>query len=134
MTGTATQFEWIIRDESVHLAFGMDLVSQIRAENPNVWNPEFEYKIISLIKEAVSLEKAYIDDVMPRGILGMNREGLYEWIEYIADRRAERLGLSELYGTNNPYPWLSTAMDITREAHFFERTPTEYSTGQLEWD
>jgi ribonucleoside-diphosphate reductase beta chain len=134
MKGVGTQFEWIIRDESVHLAFGMDLINQILIENPDIWSDGFSDLILSLIKEAVSLEKAYITDVLPRGILGMNQEGLSEWIEYIADRRAQRLGLSEIYGTNNPYPWLSTAMDLPSDTNFFEGRPTEYSKGQLDWD
>lgn len=134
MVGIGQQFEYIMRDESVHLAFGCDLINTIKKENPTVWSKEFQDEIVHLIKQAVDLEKAYAHDACPQGLLGINAEQFALYVEYIADRRLERLGLSKVYQTPNPFPWMSQAVDLNKEKNFFETRVTEYQAGgSLEW-
>ncbi len=133
MIGIGEQFEFIMRDESVHLAFGCDLISNIIQENPGVWSPDFQDNTISLIKQAVELEKDYANDACPNGLLGINAEQFCNYVEYIADRRLIRLGLPKQYETENPFLWMSKATDLTKEKNFFETTVTEYKSGGLKW-
>ena len=57
-----------------------------------------------------------------------------EYVQHIADRRLERIGLEIKYCSGNPFPWMSETMDLTTESNFFERTVTEYQTsGSLSW-
>ena len=95
MVGIGQQFEYIMRDESIHLAFGCDLINTIIAENPEIWTQEFKEEIIQLIKQAVNLEQRYAYDACPKGILGINAQQFCDYVEYIADRRFERLGLQK---------------------------------------
>ena len=135
MVGIGEQFEYIMRDESVHLAFGCDLINTIKAENPAIWTQEFQYELVELIKQAVILEKQYALDACPQGLLGINAEQFCEYVEHIADRRLERIDLPKVYGKKNPFPWLSQATDLSKEKNFFETRVTEYQTaGSLEWD
>jgi ribonucleoside-diphosphate reductase beta chain len=135
MTGIGEQFEYIMRDESLHLAFGCDLINTIKAENPQVWTEEFQEEIVELIKQAVILEKHYALDACPQGLLGINAEQFCEYVEYIADRRLERIDLPKVYGRKNPFPWMSQAVDLSKEKNFFETRVTEYQTaGSLEWE
>ncbi|MBY0109716.1 MAG: ribonucleotide-diphosphate reductase subunit beta [Candidatus Babeliaceae bacterium] len=135
MIGIGQQFEYIMRDESVHLAFGCDLINTIKAENPEVWTPEFQDNIVSLIKRAVELECAYAFDACPQGLLGINAQQFSHYVEHIADRRLARIGLPEQYGKENPFPWLSQSTDLNKEKNFFETRVTEYQTaGSLEWE
>ncbi len=135
MTGIGEQFQFILRDESVHLAFGTDLINEIVSENPSIWTEEFKKKITENIKRAVELEYEYTKDCLPRGILGLNADGIYEYIKYIADRRLERIGLPKVYNAENPFPWMSEIMDLRKEKNFFETRVTEYKTGgTLSWD
>ncbi|MBS1986794.1 ribonucleotide-diphosphate reductase subunit beta [Candidatus Dependentiae bacterium] len=135
MVGIGEQFEYIMRDESVHLAFGCDLINTIKAENPAIWTQEFQDEIVELIQHAVILEKQYALDACPQGLLGINAEQFCEYVEYIADRRLERIDLPKVYGKKNPFPWLSQATDLSKEKNFFETRVTEYQTaGSLEWD
>jgi len=135
MVGIGEQFEYIMRDESIHLAFGCDLVNTIKAENPGVWTQQFQDEIVELIQQAVILEKQYALDACPQGLLGINAEQFCEYVEYIADRRLERIDLPKVYGKKNPFPWLSQATDLSKEKNFFETRVTEYQTaGSLEWD
>ncbi|MEX0918115.1 MAG: ribonucleotide-diphosphate reductase subunit beta [Candidatus Paceibacterota bacterium] len=134
MPGIGDQFQYILRDESIHLAFGLDLINTIKQENPDIWTDEFVADITEKIKSAVELEKRYVDDAMPKGILGLNPASVKEYVEYIADRRFDRLGLPLQYNTKSPFPWMSEIIDMAKEKNFFETKVTEYKTGgNLEW-
>lgn len=135
MVGIGQQFEYIMRDESLHLAFGCDLINTIKAENPEVWTQEFQDEIVGLIKKAVDLEKNYAIDACPDGIVGINSQIFCEYVEHIADRRLERIGLPKVYNKQNPLPWMSQSTDLGKEKNFFETKVTEYQTGgALNWD
>ncbi len=135
MTGIGEQFQYILRDESIHLNFGIDLINGIKAENPDVWTADFQAMIITRVKEAVELEIDYANDCLPNGILGLNRESFRSYVEHIADRRLERIGLPTQYGSTNPFPWMSETVDLAKEKNFFETRVTEYQSGTtLSWD
>lgn len=136
MTGTAEQFQYILRDESMHMNFGIDMINQIKIENPHLWTAAFQQEIIAMIKDGVELEYQYAIDTMPRGILGMNAAMLYEYLKFIANRRFAQIGLPEQYsGVENPFPWMSEIMDLKKEKNFFETRVTEYQTGgTLSWE
>ena len=136
MTGTSEQFQYILRDESMHLNFGIDVINQIKIENPHLWTEEFQQEIIDMILEGVAMEHAYAVDTMPRGILGMNAEMFEEYLQFIANRRCAQIGLPQQFpGVSNPFPWMSEMMDLKKEKNFFETRVTEYQTGgALNWD
>lgn len=134
MVGIGEQFEFIMRDESVHLAFGVDLINTIRQEEPDVWNDELEKEVAGLIREAVRLESAYAHDACPHGLLGINAEQFCTYVEFIADRRLERLNMDKIYNVKNPFPWMSQSVDLMKEKNFFETRVTEYQGGGLNWD
>jgi len=134
MTGVAEQFQYILRDETIHLNFGIDLVNSIKEENPELWSASFQDKIVDKIKQAVELEVKYAEDCLPRGILGLSAPMFREYVQHIADRRLERIGLKAQYGSKNPFPWMSETIDLGKEKNFFETRVTEYQTaGALQW-
>ncbi|MEO0454088.1 MAG: ribonucleotide-diphosphate reductase subunit beta [Verrucomicrobiota bacterium] len=134
LTGIGEQFQYIMRDESTHLNFGIDLINGIKAENPDAWTPEFQQKMQDLIEQAVELEIQYAEDCLPNGILGLNAGLFRQYVGYIADRRLERIGLTKTYNTKNPFPWMSETIDLGKEKNFFETRVTEYQTGgALSW-
>jgi ribonucleoside-diphosphate reductase beta chain len=134
MTGSAEQIQYIMRDESAHLNFGVDMINTIRQEQPELWTPEFEARIKALVDKAVKLEYTFATEVFPKGIFGMNAEGFKQYIEHIADRRLGRVGIAPVYGSSNPFPWMSEAIDLSKEKNFFETRVTEYKTGgTLDW-
>ncbi len=135
MTGIGEQFQYILRDETIHLNFGIDLINSIKEENLELWTPEFQEHITSLIREAVELEIQYAQDCLPRGILGLTAPMFREYVQYIADRRLERIGLKPIYKSKNPFPWMSETIDLQKEKNFFETRVTEYqSAGSLSWN
>ena len=132
--GTCEQIQYILRDESIHMNFGIELINTLIDENPHVWEPKFKESMIEFIKNAVGLEHQYIQECLPNGILGLNSGLLKEYVQYIADRRFEKLRLPRQYASENPFPWMSEAIDLKKEKNFFETRVTEYQTGgALEW-
>lgn len=135
MVGIGEQFQYILRDETVHLNFGIDLINGIKQENPHLWTPEFQNHLVSLIKQGVNLEYKYAQDCLPNGLLGLNAQMFKEYVEHIADRRLERIGLPVQYNSKNPFPWMSETIDLGKEKNFFETRVTEYqSASNLVWD
>ena len=136
MTGTSEQFQYILRDESMHVNFGIDVINQIKLENPELWDEEMQSLARRMILEGMQLEIEYAKDTMPRGILGMNANMMAEYLQFIANRRLAQIGLPEQFpGVKNPFPWMSEIMDLKKEKNFFETRVTEYQTGgALSWD
>ena len=136
MTGTSEQFQYILRDESMHLNFGIDMINQIKLENPELWTDEMKEQATQMILQATQLEIEYARDTMPRGVLGMNAAMMEEYLEFIANRRLVQIGLPEQFdGVSNPFPWMSEIMDLRKEKNFFETRVNEYQTGgALSWD
>jgi ribonucleoside-diphosphate reductase beta chain len=124
MTGAAEQYQYILRDESMHCNFGIDLINAIKLE------------IKALFLKAVELEYRYAEDTMPRGVLGLNASMFKGYLRYIANRRAQQIGLEALFpNEENPFPWMSEMIDLKKERNFFETRVIEYQTGgALSWD
>ncbi len=136
MNGTAEQFQYILRDESMHLNFGIDVINQIKLENPQLWDEEMQDQAAGMILQGMQLEIEYARDTMPRGVLGMNASMMEEYLNYIANRRLVQIGLPEEFpNAENPFPWMSEIMDLRKEKNFFETRVIEYQTGgALTWD
>jgi len=136
MTGAAEQYQYILRDESMHCNFGIDVINQIKLENPHLWTPVFKAEIKALFEKAVELEYQYAEDTMPRGVLGMNASMFKGYLRYIANRRAQQIGLEALFpNEENPFPWMSEMIDLKKERNFFETRVIDYQTGgALAWD
>ena len=136
MTGTSEQFQYILRDESMHLNFGIDMINQIKLENPQLWTDKMKEEATQMILQATQLEIEYARDTMPRGVLGMNAVMMEEYLQFIANRRLVQIGLPEQFkGVKNPFPWMSEIMDLRKEKNFFETRVTEYQTGgALTWE
>ncbi|MDO3657258.1 ribonucleotide-diphosphate reductase subunit beta [Acinetobacter sp. NIPH 1865] len=136
MTGIAEQFQFILRDESMHVNFGIDLINQIKHENPRLWTTSFKVEVIQMIIEGTMLEIEYARDTMPRGVLGMNASMMEEYLKFICNRRLNQLGLREQYiKANNPFQWMSEMMDLRKEKNFFETRVNEYqASSNLSWD
>ena len=136
MTGAAEQYQYILRDESMHCNFGIDLINQIKLENPGLWTTEFRAEIRQLFLTAVDLEYRYAEDTMPRGVLGLNAAMFKDYLRYIANLRAQQIGMEPLFPEQeNPFPWMSEMIDLKKERNFFETRVIEYqSGGALSWD
>ena len=136
MTGAAEQYQYILRDESLHCNFGIDLINQIKLENPHLWTADFKAEITELFKQAVDLEYRYAEDTMPRGVLGLNAPMFKSYLRFICNRRCQQIGLEQLFpNEENPFPWMSEMIDLKKERNFFETRVIEYQTGgALSWD
>ena len=121
-----SMINWVLRDESLHLKFGINLIHTILEENADIVTEEFAQEIRSIIIEGVDLETQYNRDLFPNGILGLNADYVNQYVQYVADRRLEELGLEKHYNVTNPAKWMSTATDVFELVNFFEAQNTSY--------
>jgi ribonucleoside-diphosphate reductase beta chain len=136
MIGIAEQYQYILRDESIHLNFGIDVINQIKTENPYLWSDTFQQEVRNMLQQAAELEAAYGRDTMPSGFLGLSAGLCEQYMHFIANRRCSQLGLEPVFPScDNPFPWMSEAMDLRKEKNFFETRVIEYQNGgSLAWD
>ncbi len=136
MVGIAEQYQYILRDESIHLNFGIDVINQIKQENPHLWSEEFREEVRNMLRSAAELEVAYGRDTMPNGFLGLSAALCEQYMYFIANRRCAQIGLEPVFAScENPFPWMSEAMDLKKEKNFFETRVIEYQNGgSLAWD
>jgi len=123
--------DWITRDENLHLTFGINLLLTILDENEDLQTPEFAEEIRNLILEAVRLEEAYNNDMLPHGILGLNADYVNQYVKYMTDRRLEELGFEPEYNVSNPAKWMAAANDTLELVNFFESTNTSYEVNSV---
>ena len=121
-----SMINWVLRDESLHLQFGMNLIHNVLEENPELVTPEFADDIRNIVIEGVNCEVAYNADLFPRGILGLNADYVNQYVKYVADRRLEELGFPKFYNVTNPAKWMSAATDVYELVNFFEAQNTSY--------
>ncbi len=126
MRNFGSMINWVLRDESLHLKFGMNLVLTILEENRDLVTEEFAREIRDIIIEGVRLENDYNKELFPNGILGLNAEYVNQYVQYVADRRLEELGFEAYFNVSNPAKWMSTSTDVLELVNFFEQQNTNY--------
>ncbi|GAB1488864.1 ribonucleotide-diphosphate reductase subunit beta [Opitutaceae bacterium] len=125
--GIGQMFRYTLRDESNHIEVFRNLFMDLVEENREIWTAEFKEELRQTMTEAVQLEKDFIRDCLPVNAVGLAVDEFVTYIDYIADRRLEGVGLTPLNaGVKNPLPWLAEMMDIKKEQNFFEGRVTEY--------
>jgi ribonucleoside-diphosphate reductase beta chain len=136
MVGIAEQYQYILRDESIHLNFGIDVINQIKNEKPDLWSASFQEEVKGMVRIAAELEAAYGRDTMPNGFLGLSAGLCEQYMHFIANRRCDQIGLEPVFAeAENPFPWMSEAMDLKKEKNFFETRVIEYQNGgSLTWE
>ena len=138
MIGIGQQFEYILKDESIHLNFGVDLINGIIEENPDSWNDDFKREVVEMVDIAIELEIKYAEECLPANsnVCSLNKDMFIEYVNFIGNRRLKRINIATKNRKqfSNPFPWLSEIMDIPRENNFFERTVTEYQkSSAMDW-
>ena len=136
LPGVAEQIQYTLRDESIHIKFGTTLLNKLREQHPDVWDDKLDQELTEYLKSAVELEIAYAKDVLPTGILGLNADMFVDYMQHIANRRLGNLGMKFRYEKDeNPFPWLSETIDLSKQKNFFETKVTEYqNAGALDDD
>lgn len=124
--GVGQMFAYTLRDESNHIELLRLLFNELVQENPDIMTEDFKLTLVDIIKEAVKLEDAFIDDCLPEASIGLVAEDYKEYIRYIANRRLTGIGLSPVYEASNKLEWLSESMDMKKETNFFESRVVEY--------
>ena len=126
--GLATGTNWVFRDESAHIAFAFEVIRTARRESPKIFDEKMDQDVIAMLREAVDCETAFAEDVLAKGVAGMSLADLRKYLEYVADRRLESLGIMPIFGSKNPFDFMQL-QDVQELANFFERRVSAYQLG-----
>ena len=119
MPGLCHSNELISRDEGLHTQFAVLMYSMLKNK------PDNEI-VLSIIMEAVDLEKEFITESLPCDLIGMNMNLMKQYIEYVADRLLSMLGIPKIYNSTNPFDWMEL-ISIQGKTNFFEKRVGEYA-------
>jgi ribonucleoside-diphosphate reductase beta chain len=128
LDGLASGTNWVFRDESLHMGFALSVVDTVRAEEPGLWTPELEAQIQEMLQDAITCELAFAADVLSEGVTGISLQDMEQYLQFVADRRLERLDMAPMYGVSNPFPFMEL-QDVQELTNFFERRVSAYQTG-----
>jgi ribonucleoside-diphosphate reductase beta chain len=126
--GLASGTNWVFRDESMHMAFAFDVVDTARQEEPELFDDELREQVRQMMTEAVDAETAFAEDLLDQGVAGMSVADMRTYLEHVADRRLEHLGIEPLYGSTNPFAFMEL-QDVQELSNFFERRVSAYQVG-----
>jgi ribonucleoside-diphosphate reductase beta chain len=126
--GLASGTNWVFRDESMHMAFAFDVVEQVRAEEPELFDDKLAQQVRDMLAEAVECEVQFAADLLEQGVSGMSLTDMREYLQHVADRRLTQLGIDPLYGSRNPFAFMEL-QDVQELSNFFERRVSAYQVG-----
>jgi ribonucleoside-diphosphate reductase beta chain len=125
LPGLASGTNWVFRDESAHMNFALEVVNQVRKEEPDLFDAALERQIATMLDEAVDCEMQFAEDILSQGVAGLSVSGMRQYLEFIADQRLVQLGLPKIYGPKNPFSFMDL-QDVQELANFFERRVSAY--------
>ena len=128
LNGLASGTNWVFRDESMHMAFAFDVVETVRQEEPDLFDAEMGQQVRTMLREAVDAEAQFADDLLGGGIAGLTAADMRLYLESVADRRLQQLGLEPEYGSTNPLAFMEL-QDVQELSNFFERRVSAYQVG-----
>ena len=128
LQGLASGTNWVFRDESMHMAFAFDVVDQVRAEEPDLFDATMQQQVRDMLAEAVECEVQFAADLLEQGVSGMSLTDMREYLQHVADRRLAALGIDPMYGSTNPFAFMEL-QDVQELSNFFERRVSAYQVG-----
>lgn len=128
LNGLASGTNWVFRDESMHMAFAFDVVDTVREEEPDLWDDELAEQVKQMLIEGVEAEAQFAEDLLGGGVAGLSTADMRGYLEHVADRRMQRLGLEPIFGSPNPLAFMEL-QDVQELSNFFERRVSAYQVG-----
>lgn len=128
LAGLATGTNWVFRDESMHIAFAMEVIETARREEPELFNPRMNEMVIQMMEDAIDCEMAFAKDILDSGIAGLSLKDMRQYLEFVVDQRLESLHIPPRYNVKNPFGFMEL-QDMQELANFFERRVSAYQVG-----
>lgn len=128
LQGLASGTNWVFRDESMHMAFAMEVIKTARKEEPDLFNSQMEDMVTQMLEDAIECEMEFANDVLQLGVAGLSPKDMRQYLEYCADQRLESLSIAPRYNVKNPFAFMEL-QDMQELANFFERRVSAYQVG-----
>jgi ribonucleoside-diphosphate reductase beta chain len=123
--GLAAGTNWVFRDESAHIQFALEVIKTVRQQEPELFDKGMETRVVAMLKDAVDCEMAFADDVLSLGVSGLSPTDMREYLQYVADRRIEALGIEPVFHSKNPFGFMEL-QEVQELTNFFECRVSAY--------
>ena len=110
------------------MAFAFDVVDTVRGEEPDLFDDELAAQVREMLTEGVECEAQFAEDLLGGGVAGLSLADMRAYLEHVADRRLEQLGIEPIYGSKNPFAFMEL-QDVQELSNFFERRVSAYQVG-----
>ena len=110
------------------MAFAFDVVDTVREEEPELFDEQMAADVRQMLVHGVDAEAQFAEDLLGGGVAGLSTTDMRSYLEYVADRRMQRLGLEPIYGSTNPLAFMEL-QDVQELSNFFERKVSAYQVG-----
>jgi len=128
LAGLASGTNWVFRDESMHMAFAMEVINTARKEEPTLFNEQMNEMVVQMLEDAIDCEMTFAEDLLTYGVAGLSATDMRQYLEYIADQRLESLNIPKRFHAKNPFSFMEL-QDMQELANFFERRVSAYQMG-----
>lgn len=128
LQGLASGTNWVFRDESMHMAFALEVINTARKEEPGLFNEQMNEMVVQMIEDAIECEMTFAADILENGIAGLSLKDMRQYLEFVADQRLESLHIPPRYNVKNPFPFMEL-QDMQELTNFFERRVSAYQMG-----
>ncbi len=118
MPGLSFSNELISRDEGLHCDFACLLYKKLQ-------NKLSAARVQEIIADTVAIEKEFVSDALPVGLIGMNAQMMCQYIEFVADRLLVALGYPKKFQATNPFDFMEL-ISLQGKTNFFEKRVGEY--------
>ncbi|MCG6817956.1 class Ia ribonucleoside-diphosphate reductase subunit beta [Moraxella catarrhalis] len=141
MEGNAKIIKMIARDEALHLNGTQNMINLMRQgrDDPDMVAiaEACQEEAIEIFKSAAEQEKAWANYLFKDGsMIGLNRDILCQYIEFITNTRMSAIGLPAIFETKtNPIPWINAWLSSDNVQVAPQETEiTTYLVGQIDSD
>lgn len=112
--------KFISRDEGLHVQFACEVYKHIQ----NKVDVDIVFEIM---KEANNITENFMNDALKIDLIGMNKNLMVQYINYVSDRLLIMLGYKKLYNAVNPFDFMDT-IALHNKDNFFDTRPDSYQS------
>lgn len=129
MGGTVSLIRLINRDENLHLALFIQMMRELRREEPHLFPAAMDQELVAMVRDGVEHEAAWGRSILDGGVADLDPADLDVYLRFLGNVRCRAVGLPEPYPgvTGHSMQWLDDMASMNQvKTDFFERRVGNY--------
>lgn len=132
MKNVSNIIAWTSVDEQVHANAGIFLINKLREEYPEIFTPETEQQVRSIVEKSIQTEERILDWIFNEGEIDIiHKTDLTNFMKKRADESLEQIGIEKIFNITaeqiSPMLWFEEEVFSNTLDDFFAKRPVEYT-------